>query len=523
MFDDIITPIFRKYGITTLSQIQDDTADGKKLVSEIKRIFWHTQAAVITVEKVKTTYELHHRGDEIRDQNGDPIPTSDGKGYKTYTKDVTEAVRKVERVPMYSLQNVQTQKELDKAISTAVVYPDYEELRKKTCARIDYDRALEIIGEFQKWYVFAEPHKFAERFSLVISNAKAKALGYHPMYPVWFSLVGHNNMGKGKLAEVILKTHDRVFSTKSSESSIRNLLGETFNSVMLTRGFIHIDEADGADAAKCEQLKSTITEKTVSVRRMFKERQDFKNLVTFFSTTNESIKDIMGLQEDRRIAELQLVSKNGKMPEERMMELMEELWMVSPVFHPHAERIVNELLDESNEVLDTTMTEIVVQICREHLTEGTRLEDMSFDFTPKGSCLVHMTTLKKAIQTKAIGRTKSIINWMKDRGILRTYSHGSTSLDKTELKKWIDRQLESEHKYADNCLTSGGCPSDIDDLLTLSPQRSGTSTLKDVALGKMNELLGRNDISDEVKNAISANKKKLEEVARMFSNEMEVK
>lgn len=501
MFDDIITPIFRKYGITTLSQIQDDTADGKKLVSEIKRIFWHTQAAVITVEKVKTTYELHHRGDEIRDQNGDPIPTSDGKGYKTYTKDVTEAVRKVERVPMYSLQNVQTQKELDKAISTAVVYPDYEELRKKTCARIDYERALEIIGEFQKWYVFAEPHKFAERFSLVISNAKAKALGYHPTYPVWFSLVGHNNMGKGKLAEVILKTHDRVFSTKSSESSIRNLLGETFNSVMLTRGFIHIDEADGADAAKCEQLKSTITEKTVSVRRMFKERQDFKNLVTFFSTTNESIKDIMGLQEDRRIAELQLVSKNGKMPEERMMELMEELWMVSPVFHPHAERIVNELLDESNEVLDTTMTEIVVQICREHLTEGTRLEDMSFDFTPRGSCLVHMTTLKKAIQTKAIGRTKSIINWMKDRGIIRTYSHGSTSLDKTVLKKWIDRQLESERKYADNGENPVGCPSDIDELLTIAPPRE----------------------TEQAKNGTDANAAKLAEVAKLFNCEAEVK
>jgi len=64
---------------------------------------------------------------------------------------------------------------------------------------------------------------------------------------------------------------------------------------------------------------------------------------------------------------------------------------------------------------------------------------------------------------------------------------------------------------------------DIDELLTVSPQRSGTSTLKDVVLGKMNELLGRNDISDEVKNVMSANKKKLEEVARMFSNEMEVK
>lgn len=184
-----------------------------------------------------------------------------------------------------------------------------------------------------------------------------------------------------------------------------------------------------------------------------------------------------------------------------MLELMEELWMVSPVFHPHAERIVNELLDESNEVLDTTMTEIVVQICREHLTEGTRLEDMSFDFTPRGSCLVHMTTLKKAIQTKAIGRTKSIINWMKDRGILRTYSHGSTSLDKTELKKWIDRQLESERKYADNGENPVGCPSDIDELLTIAPPRE----------------------TEQSKNGTDANAVKLAEVAKLFNCELEVK
>lgn len=116
----------------------------------------------------------------------------------------------------------------------------------------DFNRGLELIREITKYYVFDDPDKFVERFALLICNAKSKGLNKHPKWPVLFSLVGGYGLGKGWFRDMIKSTYDEVFEAHSQPCSYSALLDTQFNALMMTRGFLCLDEKNGIDSKKCE-------------------------------------------------------------------------------------------------------------------------------------------------------------------------------------------------------------------------------------------------------------------------------
>lgn len=357
----IATPLFRKHQIRAWDEGNQDVRD------EIQTAFLALQSTVVTKTATKTTQVEHKKGDVMRDEDGTPRTdgtNSDGTPrYVLYTKNTIEKVEtKIEKPFFDHLESPQALKEVERRLRAIEVLPDYEDLRKKYLNSTDFNRGCDIIRKLTKYYIFDEPEKFVERFALLICNAKAKALGYQPKWPVLFSLVGKMGVGKSWLAQMVKETHDKAFGCRSQVTSYGRLLDGQFNAMMMTRGFLSIDEAQGLDKTQCEKLKTYITSPQVDIERKGIDVKTCDNLVTFFSTTNESVKDVMGYQPDRRIIEFNIVEKKDEIPESDIINWLNELWSVMPIEHPKQKEIKDQLLADSTMVLDVKMEEIVFDL-----------------------------------------------------------------------------------------------------------------------------------------------------------------
>lgn len=439
----LLTPIFQKNGVRCFDELSlSEDEECVEAMEMVQTAFYNLQMNVLVEKKEEATNEIAHlKGDPIRDEKGNPKidPTNQTK-VLTYKR--TEYKTRIVDVPIYNPTREFGM--LDKLLSSVVIPPNFKELRTKLLdpSKISFDRGCDIIRELTKYYIFEDPEKFVDRFSLLICNAKAKGLGIHPKYPVLFSLVGDFKKGKGWFSMMIRKTYDNVFKTRSQKSSFKRLLKKNdFNGVMMTRGFIALDEKNGADSAECEQLKTLITEPDVDISMKYKEDRTVQNLVTFLSTTNERIRGIMGLQKDRRIVEFVLKEKAMEVPEDLMTKLLTELWEVMPCVHPYSDKIIDELLNESKIIVDATMEQIVSDLFLKHKTAP--LPRLEFDFCRK-ELFLKVPAVKNAIKDLKYGRHEAIWDWMESNKLMTSYDNGSWRFNKTNLEKFLKTNIPEE-------------------------------------------------------------------------------
>ena len=453
-FNDILTILFQREHIRSLASCNSaDDESMKRKILDLKTNFYNAQMAVVVSPGTKKEKVKHKRGDVMRYDNGDPI--SDGTNadgsprWKTYPKDTIEIKETEVDVPTYDIVATPSKYTLLKeVIESAVVPPDLDYLRRKTCSSMDYARGMEIIDRLADYYIFEDREKFKERFSLLVCNAKARALGYNPKWPVMFSMVGQHGVGKGWFAKMLLKTYDEVFDTISVDARYDQLLGR-FNGVMLTRGMVHIDEHKGLDSDSREALKSYITEPKVSVELKGRDVKLYDNMTTLFSTTNETVLDVIGFQRDRRIIEFRLMGRktdaNGEVdeiPEDEMLSMLHEMWMVMPYEHPNPRKVIDELLDESGKRLDFSMGEIVATLFNEHAGDLYR-----------GATGYLNVSKAKAIVRPMTVRWKDLRTWCEEQGIFRAYSSGGIYVNRKILQCLIEDMLNPDTKAsADNDL-----------------------------------------------------------------------
>lgn len=439
----LLKPIFQKNGVRCFDELSmSEDEECVEAMELVQTMFYNLQMNVLVEKKEETTGEIAHlKGDPIRDENGNPkIDPTNQTRVLTYKK--TEYKTRIVDTPIYNPTREFGM--LDKLLSSVVIPPNFKELRSKLLdpSKISFERGCEIIRELTKYYIFEDPDKFVDRFSLLICNAKSKGLGIHPKYPVLFSLVGDYNKGKGWFSTMIRKTYDNVFKTRSQKSSFKRLLKKNdFNGVMMTRGFIALDEKNGADSAECEQLKTLITEPDVDISMKYKEDRTVQNLVTFLSTTNERIRGIMGLQKDRRIVEFVLKDKTMEIPEDLMTNLLTELWEVMPCVHPYSDKIIGELLNESKIIVDATMEQIVSDLFLKHKTAP--LPRLEFDFCRKGLFL-KVPAVKNAIKDLKYGRHEAIWDWMESNQLMKSYENGTWRFNKNNLEKFLETNIPEE-------------------------------------------------------------------------------
>ena len=411
--------LFRKLGIRTLSQLDDGTEQGKNSIYYVQSVFFKAQEKSIISQKMRKEKTTNF-------ENGERV---------------VKEINIPEEIPIFNYKKSRDLQYLTSFLDNDEVSPDFDLIRQQMLPD-DYEEGKNLIRKITKYFVFAEPEKFNERFSLLICNAKAKALGHKPKYPVLFSLVGDMGKGKGWFRDMIAKTYDEVFMTKSQAGSFRAILNTQFNSIMLTRGFVTLDERNGLDANQCEQLKHIITEPKIFVNEKYKTPKSVENYVTFFSCSNESVKDVMGLQKDRRIVEFNLLGKNDEMPEQELHDLLIQLWKIMPVDCPVQDKVISELLEESEEVLNNKMSDFVYTV----------FEDK--DLFTNGQTII-LSEFKKCIKVKDSGMSwKRVLDWCIKNKLVNDY-RGHYRYSKKTFKK-----LESQHL---ELLKSDGYTEDFDE------------------------------------------------------------
>lgn len=422
IFDKICEKLFRKEHIRSVAQLNPDANDeDKQKIAKLRSNFFKLQSAVIMKPTTKKTKVKHKKGEFKRDKKNDPIARKDGKGYETYDNDESEILEKTVYVPAWDIvTNPGCCAFLKNQFERVAVSPDFNYLRQKTCSNVDFNRGIEIIRWLTNYYEFEELDKFVDRFSLFICNAKSRVLNQNPEWGVMFSLVGKLGSGKSWFADMLIKTHDELFETQSTTTRYDSILGR-FNGPMLTRGFVHLEEKNGADSKQRETLKTYITDATIQIERKGLDPITARNMTTLLSTTNESILNLVGLQQDRRIIEFNLVSRktdgNGErvlIPENEMEEKLRELWLTMPCEHPYPTKIVNELLDESTHRLECSMTEIVYTLFQNY--ETMFLNDGGW---------VKLSRMREAIKDMGGVRVEDVINWCKSEGILTQQTNGN--------------------------------------------------------------------------------------------------
>ena len=336
-------------------------------------------------------------------------------GHTTETEDTIET-------PYYDTENspFALNDTLD-YLSQSEVTLSFDELKKKMLPE-DWSKTKDLIRKITNYYIFDNPEQFIERFGLLVCNAKSKALGQMPKWEVIFSLFSPNmGIGKSWFRDMVAKTHDEVFNTKSASASYDLLLGQ-YGDILATRGLLCIDERHGLDSNQSEKLKQIITLHKFTIQRKYKAPLHIENYTTLFSATNESIKPVMGLQKDRRIIEFEVIGKTAEMPEEELHDLLVELWKVAPCDCPAGDKIKDELLAESTEVLDEKMGCIVCEI-----------------FETYGELILN-DTIVKTLQLKTYLSKHKIpndkfLNWCLSHGVIIKQKKGQYTLSKKELRK----------------------------------------------------------------------------------------
>ena len=512
----ICTKLFRKNHIRTIADLEDN--DDQKLhdqAEDIRSDFRMVQSSCVTKFEKRKKKVTHKKHDVMRDSNGDPITdgtNADGSPrYKYYTKDTVEYVDELEEVPLYDYKHSPCVIDrLEKVFHNAQVLPDFNAIRSKIGHTENFERGLELIREITKYYVFDDPEKFVRGFALLVCNAKAKGLNEQPKYPILFSIVSYDHgRGKGWFRDVVSESYDKMFECRSTLGSYKSLLDRDFNSIMLTRGFIKLDEKNSLDSKKNDELKTLITEPTVTVNRKHMEIKEARNLVTFFSCTNETVKDVVGLQQDRRIFESRLVDKVGEMPEEQLRSIMDELWRIMPCACPIAQQVIDEIRDDSLRELDAKMYEIISELFTHQ------------DEFVKGKFI---STIKMKECVKKIGniRYMSVFDWCVENGIIRRYGNRSYGLSRKVLNEVLAKQTENE-RIVNGTSNSSADIEDIEEAIMpcVVPKSTASSTLKETVLAKFDELAKRDDIDDSIK-ARLANNRKLLEIGETLKKEVAV-
>lgn len=402
------------------------------------------QSMILLRDKKKVKTVRHQKGDFKHNADGSIVVKSNGDP-DTYDRATVEETIEIEKVPLYPLDVQDTQDKLEKLVRTMIVLPDFEKLRKVYESNTDLKRALNLIAELTRYWKFDDPAKFIARFALFASNVKAKALGYHPKWPVLLSLVGGMGIGKSWLSENIAKTSDALFGTKSSKSSYAKLTSK-FNTPMMTRGILRLEEAIGLDKAAVETMKDYITETKVEVERKGLDPQTFPNEVSFLSTTNESVlAPLSGNDQNRRVIEFQ-ISKIATIDEKHLLEILTEMWKVIPVKFPDEDDIKNQLLAETSTLLDSTMEDVVYDIFKNHKDEvvrGQRL--MKHEF--------------KTLCTQKKIQVAKVTAWCQSKGILDVKPDGHITVLKKGLDKFLD-QMDNDYAIPTNKVED-----DFDELL----------------------------------------------------------
>lgn len=415
--------------------------------NDIMTAILNIQSMILLRDKKKVKTVRHQKGDFKHNADGSIVVKSNGDP-DTYDRATVEETIEIEKVPLYPLDVQDTQDKLEKLVRTMIVLPDFEKLRKVYESNTDLKRALNLIAELTRYWKFDDPAKFIARFALFASNVKAKALGYHPKWPVLLSLVGGMGIGKSWLSENIAKTSDALFGTKSSKSSYAKLTSK-FNTPMMTRGILRLEEAIGLDKAAVETMKDYITETKVEVERKGLDPQTFPNEVSFLSTTNESVlAPLSGNDQNRRVIEFH-ISKIATIDEKHLLEILTEMWKVIPVKFPDEDDIKNQLLAETSTLLDSTMEDVVYDIFAHHKDEvvrGQRL--MKHEF--------------KTLCTQKKIQVAKVTAWCQSKGILDVKPDGHITVLKKGLDKFLD-QMDNDYAIPTNKVEDdfeellGGC------------------------------------------------------------------
>ena len=415
--------------------------------NDIMTAILNIQSMILLRDKKKVKTVRHQKGDFKHNADGSIVVKSNGDP-DTYDRATVEETIEIEKVPLFPLDVQDTQDKLEKLVRTMIVLPDFEKLRKVYESNTDLKRALNLIAELTRYWKFDDPAKFIARFALFASNVKAKALGYHPKWPVLLSLVGGMGIGKSWLSENIAKTSDALFGTKSSKSSYAKLTSK-FNTPMMTRGILRLEEAIGLDKAAVETMKDYITETKVEVERKGLDPQTFPNEVSFLSTTNESVlAPLSGNDQNRRVIEFQ-ISKIATIDEKHLLEILTEMWKVIPVKFPDEDDIKNQLLAETSTLLDSTMEDVVYDIFAHHKDEvvrGQRL--MKHEF--------------KTLCTQKKIQVAKVTAWCQSKGILDVKPDGHITVLKKGLDKFLD-QMDNDYAIPTNKVEDdfeellGGC------------------------------------------------------------------
>lgn len=452
----ICTKLFRNERIRTLADLEDK--DDEVLLARamnIKSDFYSIQAQCVTTFKKRRKKIKHLKGDVKKDEYGNPITdgtNADGTPrFVCYDKNENEDTDILEEVPYYDYRTSPNLLEkLQRFIRGIQVLPDFDLIRAKLGGVEDFERGLELIRELTKYYEFEDPEQFVRGFAFLLCNAKAKGLNEKPTYPILFNIVGwEHGLGKGWLRDMTASTYDELFECRSTLTNYHTLLESEFNSVMTTRGFVKLDEKNMLDQRKNDQLKSLITEPEVSVNRKHFDLKQMRNLVTFFSCTNETIKDIVGLQQDRRLFEVRLVSRPKEIPEEKLRSLLLEIWRVLPCHCPIEHEIIDEMKEESVRVLDTKMFEIVSDLFNKYQDEFVI-----------GGKFISQRKMKEALKKMGNIRYMSVMDWCVQNGVIRKYVNGSCGLS----KKVLTAVLESQKRIEGSINSEATPDTNMDDL-----------------------------------------------------------
>ena len=443
--EDIATKILQHYNVRSYDEVVDIDYESRQRKNDILTAFLNIQKMVLTKKATKVELREHKKGDFIRDANNDPIPTDDGKDYKTYTKDVVEKAQIEYDKPIYDYINATGQaKELEKSLRSFYVLPDYNTLRAKYEQHTNYEEACDIIKKLTSYYIFDDAQTFINRFAMLIANAKAKALGYRPKWCVLFSLVGDMGVGKSWLSKMISDTFDNTFGCRSDTTTYDRLFSR-FNGQMTTRGFLRIEEAAGLDKTQIEQLKDYITSDTIQVERKGMDIRPVANLVTFFSTTNESvIGNLVGSDKNRRVVEFIIKEKLKPIPEEELRSWLENIWKLMPCRVPNEDEIERELMEESQLILDVNLAEVVYDIFKNHELEVVRGKRMKLHQF-KSICVQNKVQVSKVLkwceEHLIVNRAKDGHTYVSKRGLNDLYEMVENSKDKVQN---IDNELERE-------------------------------------------------------------------------------
>lgn len=409
-----------KVGQISFTQLSSDSSDTstKKVYNEIITAIMNLQERIM-VKFVKGKV-VHKKGEYVMDKTGaNVVMGSDGKPmtYKenVYGDDKTE--------PLFPLTSPSAQDKMTRCIHSVVIPYDFESLREQYANTTNPERAKEIVKElFTKYYDIGLTDKVFERIMVWFCNAKSKALGYHPLYPCVFAIVGTQGTGKSWLAEHLQSSFAHCFKTRVYDSIEWEQLFDKFNTVWEFRGIIPLNEVCAASKADRNTFKNRVTSKTVVINPKFTKPYTVQNWTTLFSATNDRVIPLFSNDENRRIIEVIMKGRRDKdcfISNEEADPYFEELWRVLPTSYDEhygdSRSVFNQMLDDSNVTISEEFIDVAVEV----------FEDTT-SFIRDNSDVVKMVFFKKRLRDVSPNTNwNSFYNWLKKNNIISIEENSS--------------------------------------------------------------------------------------------------